>query len=1056
MNKLRCLFAALMLASAAHAQTVDQNYQDGKIWFKLKDSYRLEAKALEAKTKDLPLETLPFIKKIEKNYQLKQLSLPFAAAKNSNTLQRTYLLEFSDYASVGQILSDLRLSGAVEYAEKVPLDKSCLVPNDPGYSSQWGLSMINAAGAWSYFSSGSNITVAIVDDAIERSHPDLSGSLWINSGDNNSNGIDDDGNGYIDDKNGYDVGDNDNNPDPTTTAYDHGTHVAGIVGAKSNNALGVASIGFSVKLMCVKSTSSATSVTNGYDGIVYAAVNKARVINMSWGGTGSSVTAQNIIDYAYSEGCILVAAAGNSNVNTPFYPAAYNNVISVAATTSSDTKASFSNYGSWVDVSAPGNNIYSTFVGGTYGNKSGTSMASPMVAGLCGLMLSLNPGLSQADVTNCLLSTADNIDALNPGYTGELGTGRINALAAMQCISATLSWPPVANFTANVTTVTAGGQVTFTDLSLYTPTSWTWSFPGGTPSSFAGATPPAITYNTPGTYNVTLTVSNVNGTDPEVKTGYITVNPAGSCDTLNYPIPAGWTGTNYYTGATVGANGWINGVNINGEKQKANYFDASATPFTYVTGTFIAWGKAYSSNPAKIVPVHIYDGTSGSPGTLLATQNVTMGQIMSDYANSYYTRVKFSSPVTLPASKKFFVSVDFSNLSWTGTPKDTINIVSNTNGQTIPSAIWEQQADNTWHQYNTAGSWALNASLYVHPFLTNAPTVATFTQSSTSLCQGNSVTYNAAGSTFEDLIQWDFPGGSPSFSNSVNPTVLYNTPGTYTTKLYVIGGGCSDLDSAVSTVTILANPAVSISASNPVICPGGNTTLTASGGSTSYVWSPSTGLSGTTGSSVTASPSSTITYNVLGTGSNGCMTNSTITIEVDQPPVVSVTASDSVICIGQSILFDGSLSSNVTSFAWSFPGGTPSSSTSSSPSITYSSAGTFPATLIASNTCGADSSFMLNVAAGCVGIDEATATNESITSYFENENAVLNVFFGNTSNHEELRLTVMDPRGREVYTSQVSASSSREQVNMNKFSAGLYIVHVEGKQTNYTKRFVKQ
>lgn len=658
-TKLLYFLALLFLSVGAIAQNISPNYQDGKIWFKLKNSYRNTATSLDEKSNVVPFEALPFIKKIEKNYQLKSLSLPFAAAKNSNTLQRTYLLEFTDYANVNQILSDLRLSGAVEYAEKVPYDQHCLVPNDPSYSSQWGLTTINAAGAWSYFSAGSTISVAIVDDAIERTHPDLSGSLWVNSGDNNSNGIDDDGNGYIDDKNGFDVGSNDNNPDPTTTAYDHGTHVAGIVGAKSNNSIGVASIGFSVRLMCVKSTSTSTSITNGYDGVVYAAVNKADVINMSWGGTGSSVTAQNVIDYAYSQGCILVAAAGNSDVNTPFYPAAYNNVISVAATTSSDSKASFSNYGSWVDVSAPGNNIYSTFVSASYGNKSGTSMASPMVAGLCGLMLSLNPSLTQTDITNCLLSTADNIDAANPSYIGQLGSGRINANAAMACVGATLSWPPVANFVANVTTVTAGGQVDFTDLSLYSPTTWNWTFTGGTPASFVGANPPAITYNTPGTYNVTLTVSNVNGTDPEVKTAYIIVNPAGSCDTLNYPIPVGWTGTNYYTGATVGANGWINGVNINGEKQKANYFDASSTPFTYVTGTFIAWGKAYSSNPAKIVPVHIYDGTSGSPGALLATQNVTMGKIMSDYAGGFYTRIKFNSPVSLPASKNSLLVLIF-------------------------------------------------------------------------------------------------------------------------------------------------------------------------------------------------------------------------------------------------------------------------------------------------------------------------------------------------------------------------------------------------------------
>src|SRR5574343_601748 len=114
--------------------------------------------------------------------------------------------------------------------------------------------MMNAAGAWNYFSTGSTVKIAIVDDAVERTHPDLSPNLWVNPGEIASNGIDDDGNGYIDDINGYDVGSNDNNPNPPTTSYDHGTHVAGISSARSNNSTGVASIGFSCKLMCVKST----------------------------------------------------------------------------------------------------------------------------------------------------------------------------------------------------------------------------------------------------------------------------------------------------------------------------------------------------------------------------------------------------------------------------------------------------------------------------------------------------------------------------------------------------------------------------------------------------------------------------------------------------------------------------------------------------------------------------------------------------------------------------------------------------------------------------------
>ena len=128
---------------------------------------------------------------------------------------------------------------------------------------------------------------------------------------------------------------------PTTSSYDHGTHVAGIVGARTNNATGVASIGYSVKLMAVKSTNSPSVISNGYEGIIYAVDNGANVINCSWGGYTSSATAQSVIDYAYAAGVVVVAAAGNDDINTILYPAGYNHVISVAASSSNDAKASF-------------------------------------------------------------------------------------------------------------------------------------------------------------------------------------------------------------------------------------------------------------------------------------------------------------------------------------------------------------------------------------------------------------------------------------------------------------------------------------------------------------------------------------------------------------------------------------------------------------------------------------------------------------------------------------------------------------------------------------------
>ncbi len=1033
-------FILLFIGNVLCAQVIFDQYQDGKVWVKVKNDYPVN-NDYKADPHNLQFSTLPFVEKLLTKYSIKKLSRPFVAAKNSSTLTNTFLIEFDNPQNVMQLISDLETSGKVNYAERVPLDKVSLTPNDPDYSSQWHLPKINASTAWNYFSTGSTVVVAIVDDAIERTHGDLSGRLWVNTGDNNSNGIDDDGNGYIDDRNGFDVADNDNNPNPPTSSYGHGTHVAGISCAASNNSIGVASIGYSVKLMSIKCTNSAAVITNGYDGIVYAAANGADVINMSWGGTGSSTTAQNVINWAYTQGSILVAGAGNNGDSTRFYPAAYNNVVSVAATDNGDLRSSFSNYGSWVDVSAPGSNIYSTTVGNTYGTKSGTSMASPLVTGLCGLMKSLNTGLTQSDIINCLKINATPINSLNPGYSGKLGAGRINASAAMQCISASLNWAPRADFTANVTKVTAGGVVSFTDMSVYNPTSWNWRFAGGTPGTFNGRTPPPITYNTPGVYTVTLVAGNLYGSDNEIKTGYITVVAGGGCAIINYPLPASWNIGNY----TSGTNGYINGTNTFGDKQKAMYFDASAMPYTFITGVYTGFGKAYSSNTSKVVTLRVYDGTSGSPGTQLTSMNTTIAKIRSDVSGGKYTNLIFPNPVSLPASKKFFVSIDMSNLNWGGNPKDSLSIYSNTDGETTPSAVWEQQSDNSWHQYTTGSAWNLDISLVMHPIITDAPAIATFTQSATNICQGNSVNFNATGSTYEDTLLWVFTGGNPSRSSNVQQSVLYNTPGTYNVKLYVIGGGCDQLDSLVTTVTIKANPSVSVTSSGNSICLSGSSSLTASG-ATSYAWSPPTGLSSATGPTVVASPTVSTTYNVIGTGANGCFGNSNVNIAVEAPPAVSVSPVSTAICVGDSITFNASSTTGATTFGWRLQGATPS--TSSSPLVTarYNTAGSYNAKLYANNSCFMDSSYTRTIVVSCASVSEIENNRELILQY---DHATKNLKIVSLS-LGEAKINIINSLGAVIATQYSSGSIGLKTVDQNFTSLPVGIYFIEWREDGYS------
>ncbi|HLP49540.1 MAG TPA: S8 family serine peptidase [Chitinophagales bacterium] len=811
MRKALLLLAAFACSAISMAQTVSpQKFQEGKIWFKIKND-EIPGKIKVGNYADVPLSTLPFLDKVSAQAGIKKLSMPFIASKTTAALQRTYLLQLNNDEQVDVTIKMLQQCKEVEYAERVPLHRTAAAPNDSYYAAQWHLNTIKADSAWNYFSTGSNIVIAIVDDAVETSHPDLAPNLWVNAGEIAGNGIDDDNNGYIDDVNGYDAGDDDGDPSPSDPSFDHGTGVAGMASAATNNSIGIAGIGYSCKLMCVKSGATLGDPGNIYgafEGVYYAASAGADIINMSWGSDQYSVTEQNIINYAVSQGCILVAGAGNDDTDVRFYPAAYDSVIAVGSTTSSDERSSFSNYGSWVSVCAPGSAVYTTQVNSTYDNEWGTSFSSPLVAGLLGLMKSMVPAMPNDALVNCMLNSADNIDAMNPWYVGSLGTGRINALSAMKCVNTALTLQPIAGFKANQTSLTAGGNVTFTDTSANIPWTWVWSFPGGTPSTYTGQTPPPIFYSAPGTYDVSLTVSNGNGNNTKTTNSYITVGNPLPCRSVNYPLPAGWSGANYNEGAN---NGYTNGTNVYGDKEKAMYYDMSATPASYLTKTNIAFTKAYSSNTEKTVAIKIYDGTSGVPGALLGYEDVTMAAIIPKAQTGNYTQVEFDPAVALPASGKFFVSVDISNLCWTCTPRDTLAIASNMNGQTVPSAIWERQSNNIWYMYGSPGTSAINASLIMHPYITNQPALATFTETATTVCAGQSITFDATGSTGQDSLIWNLQGAiDPVVNGSVLTTAVYTIPGIYVAELRVKGGGChqSRRDTVVVAVNFLPVPVV--------------------------------------------------------------------------------------------------------------------------------------------------------------------------------------------------------------------------------------------------------
>lgn len=473
---------------------------------------------------ELTIENIESLIGLCKSCENKNITSPFTI--KSGDLQRTYV--FSNFTRSEIIEIEKELSKRIDYIEEVPEYSFLFTPND--YSPLlWNLDKINAEQAWDQ-TTGSNVLIAMVDDAVDLSHPDLMNNIWVNPNEIPGNGIDDDLNGYIDDVNGWDAADNDNDPNPPFGAnnsfFSHGTHCAGIAAASTNNGVGISSIGFNSTIIPVKIAADVNGfLTGAYQGVDYAIASGAQVISMSWGGAGYSITYQNIFNFANSQGIVCVAAAGNNNSSQLFYPASYNHVISVGATDQNDLKSSFSNFGSMIDVMAPGSGIYSTVPNSNYDFKSGTSMACPLVAGLAALMISKSPNITPSELETCLKNSCEDITPLNPLYTNQLGAGRINAFAALQCLK-----PINAQFTADNTFQCENNQIQFFDGSDNSPNSWQWSFPGGTPST-SSAQNPIVTYATSGNYDVQLIVSNSNGSDTLNKVNYITIGQP-SCTML--------------------------------------------------------------------------------------------------------------------------------------------------------------------------------------------------------------------------------------------------------------------------------------------------------------------------------------------------------------------------------------------------------------------------------------------------------------------------------------------------------------------------------------------
>ena len=364
----------------------------------------------------------------------------------------------------------------VAYAEPNYILKTTLTPDDPRFGDLWGLHNIGQSGgtpdadidapeAWNHSTGSSNVIVAVIDSGIDYNHPDLADNMFRNEADCNTNRRDDDGNGYVNDCYGIDTYNNDSNP---MDDNNHGTHVAGTIGAKGDNGAGVAGINWNIKMMACKFVNSSGSGTteSAIECLEYVRTMKDRghniiATNNSWGGGGFSQALYDAIDDHRQRGILFIAAAGNGdffgfpidNDQTAFYPCTYDlpNIICVAATTRTDARSSFSNYGRrTVHIGAPGSDILSTTRNGNYGFASGTSMATPHVTGVAALLKADDPTRDWRAIKNLILAGGDNISSMSDITVTQK---RLNANGALTCSNSTVlsRLTPIAN--------TIGGSV---------------------------------------------------------------------------------------------------------------------------------------------------------------------------------------------------------------------------------------------------------------------------------------------------------------------------------------------------------------------------------------------------------------------------------------------------------------------------------------------------------------------------------------------------------------------------------------------------------------------
>jgi len=593
MRKKILLLLFIFISTAAFA--ISQDFVPGQVIVKFKapeiQTTAKGARVFDAKTVTFRTKSVRALNEKNRLSRVKQIYRVFDQEPDQ------YVLTFPKDADLKRIIKEYQKDPNVEYAELNTIVRAFapVTPNDPSYvdGTQYYLNNIQCPNSWGVTTGTNETLMAVLDTGINYNHVDLQGQYNLSLG--------------------YDFINNDDDPwDDHTGA--HGTTVSGVIAAATNNAIGVAGINWHGTVVPIKVLNSAGegSIDQIVSGINWAVTKNVDIINMSFGQYSASTALKNACDTAFAAGIVLVAAAGNGNVSDPSYPAYYDSVVAVAAVDENDErsvwggidpvthKTQASNYGTWVDISAPGTSIYTTYKNNSYVSTNGTSLACPVVVGAAGLIKSLEPSLTNQQIINKLTAEADNIDALNPGFAGLLGSGRLNVYDSILSIGAIISSPVSGAYVSGSTAIS--GTATGRDFASYKLEAlknsvFVATIESSTTSVESGllGTWDTTAYN--GDHTIKLTVFSASGVSEEASILLHVDNTTPEAVIGN--IVSGET----YTGRII----------ITGEAIHSNYFDYYVLQYGKGTSpaTFETIGIVYASVEAGVLGSWETVGLSG-------------------------------------------------------------------------------------------------------------------------------------------------------------------------------------------------------------------------------------------------------------------------------------------------------------------------------------------------------------------------------------------------------------------------------------------------------------